>query len=434
MTIVRSGLAGVLLALLLLAPGISGAYSPDEARAILVTRPEAASSGAERLVLATQRQIQPGSQGELESIDHILWMVGPAGPRDRGRMIWTHRIGIERVWMLSGRVHHNDGRSEAIPPDSARTRPCAAAGPEGYPGIADFVVAPPPLSPGDVVEVMVRGTIAPIFILKHYIGEHHFGGPDSTIESELRITFPNELPLRTWWFGAVPGPRERTAGGTTTATWLLGHLPPEPPYDRTIAACVTSQGPDTLGPPVLRFGFPDEWESIVQARRRLWRIALSKVPDPLVTAAAEIMNNYADPAGRADAAVEWVGGHVAELEIPAARMWFEPADLGEVLDRGAAIPRDRAAILIWLLRRLGVPADAAMVGSSAPMIEEVPLPHQLDAWVVQSRPPAGGERWIDLRLDARNRPPLPAGKALVWTAQPEEPIIIPFPGTEEGER
>ncbi len=71
---------------------------------------------------------------------------------------------------------------------------------------------PSPPLPGDVVEVKVEGVILPVFIQKHYIGEHHFGGPDSTIESELRFTFPNESAAADLVVRRCPDPKEMTRG------------------------------------------------------------------------------------------------------------------------------------------------------------------------------------------------------------------------------
>jgi hypothetical protein len=428
MTRFRTAFFFAFTGLLVTLPPPVRAYEADDVRAIIMSRPAKVPAHTERLVLASQRKMDLQGPGELATVDHIIWMVGPAGPRDLGVMRWTQRIGVERIWMKEGWVHRAGGLREAIPPDSARTGPCAAAGPDGYPGIADFVVHPPPLASGDIVEVKIEGVIAPIFLPKHYVGEHHFGGPDSTIESELQFSFPTQLPLRTWWFGKVPPPEEKIMGAMVMARWLLGDLPPEPPCAWTISSCVSSSAPDSLGPPVLRYGFPDEWESIVQSHRRPWRLALRKMPQPLVDASGAIQNTHPDPADRLDAAVAWIRENLAPLEIPAARMWFAPADLIEVTARGAAIPRDRAAAMVWLLRSVGVPADAAMVCSGPPFVEEVALPQQLDTWIVLARPRNAAERWIDLRPDGA-RPPLPPGSALIWTSEEGDPILLPFPGT-----
>jgi hypothetical protein len=429
MMVFRTGLVCGAVGILLTA-GAAAAYEAEEARAIVVARPTNPPASAERVVLASQRQFDMRGPGEFGCVDHIIWMAGPAGPRDRGSMRWTHRIGVERIWLVEGWVHRQGGGREKIPPDSARTGPCVDAGPGGYPGLADFVVTPPALRPGDVVEVKVEGVITAVFVQKHYIGEHHFGGPDSTIESELLFTFPNNLPLRTWWFGDVPPAVERKSGGSTVARWLLGHLPPEPPWERTISAHLTSRAPSIVGPPVLRYGFPDDWESIAQSRRRLWRIVLRQMPETLMSASQEIQIQHAEPVERLAASLAWVDEHLARLEIPAARTWFEPADMGEILTRGAAIPRDRAAILVWLLRSVAIAAEAATVCSGEPFVEEVALPQQMDTWVVVARPRPGIERWIDLRDGAARGIPLPAGKAFIWTTQPGDPLFRPFPGID----
>ncbi len=430
----RGRALSLLLLIVLFPPSAVLAYEPDEVRAIVIHKPENPPAGARRIILATQRSLGIVKLGELQCEDHLLWMAGPAGPEDRGRTRWTYRLNLEEVRMTEGWVHRNGGAREAIPPDSAHSEACAAAGEGGYPGIADYVVSPPPLRAGDVVEIKVTGIAHTIYRPDQYMGEHRFADRDSVIESELRFRFSNEMPLLTWWFGNVPPAGQSNQGSTIEARWLLGNLPPDGGGTaRTITSRPSVTPPDSLGPPVLRFGFRTTWERIELARLRFWRRALAATPDDLVAASHAILTEQAEPAARADAAIAWVLGRLAPIEIPAARLWYEPADLGAICAKRIAIPRDRAAALVWLLRRVGVAADAATVCSGRPLVQDLPFPQQLDAWVVLVRPGPGQERWIDLRVPTASSTtiPLPRGKALLWTVEEGEPVLVDFPGSAD---
>ncbi|MBM3287169.1 MAG: DUF3857 domain-containing protein [Candidatus Eisenbacteria bacterium] len=416
-----------------LIPGPAVAYEPDEVRAILLNRPLDPPSDARRIVLASRRVIDVQSKGELRTLDHLLWMAGRAGPDDEGRSRWSYRPGIEHVHILEGWIHRNDGVREAIPADEARTGPCAAAGPDGYPGMADFVVSPRPLASGEVVELLVEGTAVALHRVGHYAGEHQFGGADSTIESELVLRYPTDLPPIVWWSGAVPQERRSVLEGVTEARWLLGHLPPGSRTARTVGSILADAPPDTVGPPVLLYAFQNDWERVVATRRRMWLGLFRSTPDTLVSAASAIASSEPEPERRLARVIERIDKDLAEIDLPAARLWFEPGELGRVHARGAAVSRDRAAATAWLLRRVGIRADVVSVPSRRPLIEEMVFPQQLDVWLVLARPAPSVARWLDFRPERERSRPLPMGSGVLWTAGLDEPPLIPFPGLE-GER
>lgn len=413
---------------LLVFSGSVAAYEPDEVRAILRARPDPPPASADRIVLAWQRELEMLELGGFGCRDHILWIKGPAEPRDGGRTRWTFRPEVERFLMDGGWIHRAAGPIEAIPRDSVRVVPCAAAGAGGYPHLKDFVICAPPLAEGDVVEIIVEGKAQALFRATQYIGEHMFAGADSTIESELRLRFPAGLYPIIWPTGGVPEEEKFLTEGKIEARWLLGHLSPAKPAARTISSSMTGWIPDSLGSPCLRFAFQTDWARVVAARRRIWTSFFEASPQELITAAEGLVSKYPDPAERAGAAVDWVRGRLRPIAIPAARLWFEPADPQAVLDCGYAIARDRAALTVWLARRSGIPADATLVSSKGKFIQELVFPQQLDTWAVRLVPRPGQETWVDCSNLNAPGPSIPAGTALVWTAAETDTVLVPFPG------
>lgn len=402
------------------------AYEPDEARAIVTNRPETPIAGARRVILATQRMIESAGMDEMMTHDHILWAAGP--DLDDPSMRWTFRPGVEDTRMREGYVHRSDGTTVEIPRDSARVEPCRAAGPGGYPGISDYVVHPPDPAPGDVVEVILDSIHRAVWRSEIYAGEHSFAAGDSVIESELILRTPVDRPARAWWFGNVPEPRSSVRGSLQETQWLLGNLSPAGEVERSGISVLPVEPADSLGPPVLRFAFPVTWEMAVEARRRIWTMCMRATPDTLAAVAQAIAVASEERGRRTEEALAWCDRAIAHAEIPSARGWFEPENMQGVLDRGKAIPRDRAALLVWLLRRLGVAADVATVSSKGPLVTGLVFPQQLDAWVVYIHAPGAPERWIDMRGPARSSGAIPAGHAVVWTAPADMPVLVPFPG------
>ena len=85
-------------------------------------------------------------------------------------------------------------------------------------------------------------------------------------------------------------------------------------------------------------------------------------------------------------------------------------------------------ILVWLLRHVGVSADAVTVRSRPGADISVPMPQQFDLWVVRSRIGSGDAVWIDLRDDSAGTRPIPPGPGLVWTGDGSQDPVVEFPG------
>ncbi len=421
-------IVGVLLLLASPLARIAHAYEPEDVRAIILNRPLSLPPSCPGIVLASQRILTLEGIGGATKEDHLFYVIGPASLPGPVRIRWTYRPEIERIKVIDASVHKLSGLTVLIPPESLRIEPVAAAGPKGYPGMADFVVRVPDPSSCDLVEIHTNAAEAPTLEAQYYVGEEHFAEADSVVEAELRIIFPTAINLMTMKLGHVGDPEPTALGTSFEGRWLLGHLSPAAPVHRDIASHLTDLSPDTTGAPGILFGYRNDWQTVSAMRGYQWRRALYEIPDEISNVAGRIQGEVSDPHVRADSALAWVNRRLERVDIPAARLWYVPLPLQTILDRGAAIPRDRAAVLITLLNHMGIKADAAMVRHDAAFQTDVAFPQQLDVWVVRERFSAD-ERWVDMRDPASAvGKPLPPGQALLWTVVREEPALVPFPG------
>lgn len=421
---------GILILFFSIHPVDCGAYEPDEARAIVLNRPTSVPPSSPGIVLASQRILVLSATGSATKEDHLFEVLGPARPAGPVRIRWTYRPEVERIKVIDALVHKRSGEVVSIPAESIRVEPCAAAGPKGYPGVADFVVSVPDPVTGDLVELHTSAEETPTLEPQYYVGEEHFAEGDSVVEAELRIRFPSVLSLLTMRIGDVPSAEEITHGTTYEGRWLLGHLSPAAPVHRGLVSHLIDSAPDTTGPPGILFGYRNDWQSVSAMRGYAWRRVLAETPAELADVAGRIQTSVKDPRARADSAIAWANRRLERVDIPAERLWYIPERLQVILERGGAIDRDRAAILVWLLTRMGIKADAAMVRHDSSLVTDIAFPQQLDVWVLRIRDSSGEERWFDLRDPAKSTDmTLPAGKALLWTVRRQEPALVPFPGT-----
>ncbi len=413
----------------LLATSPSQAFEPDEVRAILLNRPSPPPGSVERIVLATQKRISLRSDGSSRIEEHLLIMASGGFRDDSLSIRWTFRPELDRMRLLTGVVHGDDGSAVPMGPGSTTVTACAAAGPEGYPDLADFVVTARGVAPGEAIELRVLTDSSRTFRSQFQCGEHRFSSPDSVVESWLTLEIPATPPLLLWPRGPVPPPSERLEGGVARAVWLTGNLAPGSQGAQTPLFTLLAQPPDSsTAEPVLWWAFVCDWDELVQSRSAPWRYSLRFESQGLSAVAAQIQAEHASALGREEAALRWVRDTLEEIEIPAARLWFEPAEPQAVFDRRAAIPRDRALVLAWLLRRMGIPADVASVGGRSPIQIEAVFPQQLDTWLVRSGAVPGETRWIGVEgEDSPSKAP-PAGAAILWTGEDGVSPIVPFPG------
>ncbi|MDM7917349.1 MAG: hypothetical protein QUU85_19100, partial [Candidatus Eisenbacteria bacterium] len=434
----RATTVALAITLLSMAPALLGtlasparAYGPAEVRAILMQAQNPLPDSVGRVVLATQRSLDLLGNGGISMEEHTIERAGPRRPEEFPNPAWYFRPRIDSLLISVATIHRADGTQEPVPRDSIRREPVEGAGPGGYPGIQKLAMHLPPLRSGDALEVHLAGASVPLSRIEQVAGEHLFADQDSVVESELIVRFPTVLSMIGWRMGGLPPAERSTLGGNYEARWLVGHLPPSVPTYRTVSGRLTGTAPDSLGPMLLEYGFQADWRSVVRPKRIFWRHVLERSePEILAGVAREIAQATIDPRERMQRAIAWTDANLKPLSIPAAQLWFEPADPDAVVRSGFAIPRDRAAILVWLLRRLGVRADAVTVSSRGNPALQLTFPQQLDLWTVRAQAGSDPETWVDLRSGTQQpASSVPAGPGLLWTVKTEdEDPIVSFPG------
>lgn len=429
MRLSRPLLDGIGLALLLgaiAAPAI--AYAPDEVSAILGTPRRPLSPAVERVVLASQRAFAIHSDGTSVMEEHRIMLAGPAASGRDFAMRWALRPGLDRFRLVRGRVHHPGGAFDPIPADSVRVEPHRAAGAKGYPGVSDFVVHPPRIAPGDRIEVQVVCSTMRICEATEICGEYCFADADSVVESELNLEFPSGLAMLVWDFGDLPDAVQSTNGGDLAFRWITGHLPAMRPVVRTAGSAFGGVLPDSMSPPTIFYAFQTAWSAVVAARSTFWGNVMERTPPELMAEMRHILDSTGDPVERRDMAVAWVHERLREIELPSTRAWYEPVEPEAIMARDDAIPRDRAMILVWLLRHVGVGADVVTVRSRPGASTEVAMPQQFDLWIVRTRIGASEPVWIDPSSEGEPSRRIPPGPAIVWTTNDPERALADFPG------
>lgn len=240
---------------------------------------------------------------------------------------------------------------------------------------------------GDVVEtVYSRQGHNPVF------GDRRFGSFDlewgvPVARLHARLLWPQGRPLHWKLHNAAPAARVTEVGGELDHRWQQRDVP---------ARTVDSGSPGWYDPYTwVEWGEFEDWADVAR-----WALPLYRLPDGATPAvdreAARIAAQTPDPEQRLLAALRFVQGQVRYLGIEMGVNSHAPHAPELVLQRRFGDCKDKTLLSLALLRRLGIPAHAALVhtGLRQAAADRLPTPWAFNHVLVQAD--LGDRRvWLD---------------------------------------
>lgn len=225
-----------------------------------------------------------------------------------------------------------------------------------------------------------------------------------------RLLAPADLKLTFKTLGAAAAePTVRDVGGLREYRWERRNVPALSQEEDGI--------PDDLAVwPHVQVSSFQSWADVAA-----WGLALQQgLPvSPAVTARAESWRSLPTEEARFLAAVRFVQDDVRYLGIELGPNTHQPHAPGQVLEQRFGDCKDKAFLLVTLLRTLGIPAEMALVHSvrGAGVAALLPSPYVFNHAIVRARV-AGRTEWVDATMSHQRgrfgaRGPLPYARALV---------------------
>ncbi len=229
----------------------------------------------------------------------------------------------------------------------------------------------PGLESGDTIHYLtIRDQFKPVIPRQFYglvIGQYLF----PVRRYRFTIDGPAAMPMHFLIKDEVKGCvdfREKTARGRTTRTWVFSRVPaltPEP-----------AMPPYTQVAMRLLYSSLDSWEAI---SRWYYRLVEPKLrPSPAMKAkVAELTAGKRDPAERMAAIYYFVAQQIRYLGITTERNrpGFEPHEVSLTFSRRHGVCRDKAALLVSMLRLAGFSANPMLIRVGGKLDPEIPLPY-----------------------------------------------------------
>jgi tetratricopeptide (TPR) repeat protein len=214
--------------------------------------------------------------------------------------------------------------------------------------------------------------------------------------SIVRIDAPSAKKVRVVarGFAKNPKPRQVTARGRTTWTYDFGPLDARPPGETGVPG-------DTTAVPFIGYATGESWQAIARGYRELVERRLAEGP---VTLPANVKG--ATTKQTVDQALRWLHEQVRYTGIEFSEAAIVPWPPSETLKRGFGDCKDKASLLVAVLRGAGIHAELALLatGPGLDVDPELPGMGSFDHAIVRAKVD-GRDVWIDA-----TEPRLPAGQ------------------------
>ncbi|MFZ1937632.1 MAG: DUF3857 domain-containing protein [Terracidiphilus sp.] len=280
----------------------------------------------------------------------------------------------------------------------------------------------PAIAPGVVVEEEYTETETAALVVPGNVGRVVLGSEDVVVaHSRAVFDYPAALPLRTNLLllpGVKPGRTE--SNGRVTLTFEIGPLDP-------VARPEPNLPPDVVRFPMIEFSTGASWQQLAGAYgkivdERADSAAVKALVDPLIAGKKKTAEKEAAIVDYLDREVRYTGIEFGEAAIV-------PHDPAETLAKKYGDCKDKATLLVAMLRAAGIPAYVALLNAESRMDVPVDLPGMgmFDHAIVYV--PGKPDLWIDATDRYASLGQLPMADqgrlALVARAETKELTRIP---------
>ncbi|MGA3266714.1 MAG: DUF3857 domain-containing protein [Verrucomicrobiota bacterium] len=225
---------------------------------------------------------------------------------------------------------------------------------------------------GDVVHVVDRQIIHRSIMPDEYDEENVFEGTSYIRHWTYEVHAPAELPLRSIALrDAVPGAitsTVQTNGGTLVYTWEVANVPRMfdepgmPPYDSVLQRLFVSTVP--------------AWQDVSKWYWNLSKPHLDMTTPEMKQTVADLITNAPTDLDKVTAVFYFVSKKIRYMGLTPEkdRPGFEPHDVCITFDKKYGVCRDKAGLLVEMLRLAGFNAYPVLINIGAKRDQQVPQP------------------------------------------------------------
>ncbi len=391
-------LAGLvaLLAVSLLAQAAGAALEPlalDDALELLAAAGEAEDNpNANSVVVLDQTDVEFDESGAYEQYSHSLTKILTEEGIDRNAdasFNYHRRYGT--VDVILARVIKVDGTEIVVGDDliTDGTPPAIAAMDIYETDFREKTIVFPGLEVGDAVETLVHEKYEPL-LDNNFNGMYFMQYTEPMIDVTVTVKGPADMPLKHIVKDGDAEFSEKTEGDYKIYTWTRKNAPKiEPEVGMAPMAQVATR---------VIVSTVQSWEEL---SRYAWEISNDKcvVEDSIRDVVAEVTDGLETKEDKIQAIHYWIIKNVRYLGIAMDRsMFLEPHFAAYTLEKEYGVCRDKAVLMVTMLKEIGVPAWVVFINPSRKTDTEIPTVY-FEHGIVAIKGDDGSYKFIDPTME-----------------------------------
>jgi transglutaminase-like putative cysteine protease len=334
--------------------------------------------------ILTDHQVRVGTSSESQYFRTVRRVLSPSGVQNASELTLDFDPDFERLAIHSVTVLRGGSRIDAIDPDEIRVIDKEDdADDKIYDGQRSALVILRDVRPGDIIDYSWSLDGANPLLGGKYTDEYDLSRGVPSHRIRHRLLWPAGRPLQ--WRGADPV--IATVGGEQSYVWERGDVD---------ALAVEDSIPTWYEPwemvQVTEFA---SWNEVAAWATAMFRLDAHSTEE-VKKLAAKIYGENPTREARITAAIRFVQDEIRYLGIEMGRNSHEPHQPSETLSTRWGDCKDKALLLVSLLRELGLEAYPALVNTTTQhrLDEKLPSPFLFDHVIAQVID-AGRVYWVD---------------------------------------
>ena len=352
----------VALLILILAQGVAAQTPPEQPKL-----PKFPYEPANAVTRYDCTLVQLEADGKSNTLRHYrIALFTDRAVRSYAQDVTVYNVGYDTVEILSARVHLPSGRIVDVGPDAVKDVPMPAFGKFFLQNVREKIITFPELSKGAEIEVAYREITRDPPMENNFDFSEPFEYRDPLQEKYVAITAPASMPLKWKARGGDIPYLKTTEGDRVRHIWSLGNVPqivPEPGMPPT--------------PEVAKLLFVttvDSW--------RAWSRWYSELSQPEMIADEDVRRAVNElTAGKnsvsekLDAIFYFVSNDIRYVEtaLSGRKAGYKPEAAAVTLRNKYGVCRDKAALMVTMLREAGIPADIVLMNPVWKIDGDIPV-------------------------------------------------------------
>lgn len=307
------------------------------------------------------------TDGRTDALYHYrIALFSDRAVRTYAQDVTSYNLHYDSVEIVTARVHLPNGDIVDVGEDAIKDIPMPAFGKFFLQSVREKIITFPGLVKGAEIEVAIREITHEPPMENQFDFSAAFEGGDPIQSKYVEIIAPSSMPLRWKTRGGDLPYSKSSSGDKTRHVWIAENMPqivPEPGMPPV--------------PQVIRQLFVtsvDSWRTWSK-----WYHTLSKpemvADDEVRSTVAELIAGKTKPEEILDAIFYFVSNDIryVETSLTGRKAGYKPESAAVTLRNKYGVCRDKAALMVTMLREAGIPADIVLMNPAWKIESELPV-------------------------------------------------------------